>query len=92
MDKVVYFQQQVTQKPLMKAVHTSKKIKSCSLDKLVSMKKVEISSYEKDKEILLNDFDLDANEIFSWFRGTTDFLTLNSRKNSPTTKPEVKSH
>lgn len=74
----------------MKSAHTSKKIKSCSLDKLVGMKKVENSIYEKDKEILLNDFDLDANEIFSWFRGTTDSLTLNSRKNSSATKPEVK--
>ena len=44
-----------------------------SLNALLRNKKVEKA---ENKEIVMNDFDLDANEIMSWLRGDTDHLDL----------------
>lgn len=59
---------------------SSKKEKlSAHLGKLAHKKKITKKAAENEVEILLNDFDLDANEIFSWFRGATDSISLSAK-------------
>ena len=62
----------------MKSIKASKQ--------LLHKKKIDNTGIEKETEILLNDFDLDANEIFSWFRGATNTITLNTKTDKEISK------
>ena len=53
---------------------------STPLKELLRKKKVGSASGVEKRELVLNDYDLDANEILSWLRGDTDQLQLNGKR------------
>lgn len=59
-------------------VHPKKVSSSNQLRKLIQRKKVVKESVSDNVQVLLNDYDLDVNEIFSWFRGATDELSISN--------------
>lgn len=50
------------------------------LKDLLRKKKVQSMRGLEEKELVLNDYDLDAEEILSWLRGDTDRLPLDRKR------------
>ena len=69
--------------------HPRKVTLSSSLASLLQNKKIEKKNEDEEVEIALNDFDLDANEIFSWLRGSSDTISSLSKKESNVTPQKV---
>lgn len=63
-----------------KEVELKKSPLSTPLKELLRKKKVGSASGVEKRELVLNDYDLDANEILSWLRGDTDQLELNGKR------------
>lgn len=63
-----------------KEVEVKKSPLSTPLKELLRKKKVGSASGVEKRELVLNDYDLDANEILSWLRGDTDQLQLNGKR------------
>lgn len=59
-------------------VHPKRVSSSNQLRELIQRKKVVKESVSDNVQVLLNDYDLDVNEIFSWFRGATDELSISN--------------
>ena len=53
---------------------------STPLKDLLRKKKVQPIQGLEQKEVVLNDYDLDAGEILSWLRGDTDRLPLDRKR------------
>lgn len=70
-------------------VHPKKVSSSNQLRELIQRKKVVKEPVSENVQILLNDYDLDVNEIFSWFRGATDELSISDNVNKKEKEEKV---